>query len=126
MTEQPQTCINRLLRFSHVPKILCRSTKRIFQTIRRTNNPLIFSKMERAPYCPLRLMRGSGCALSSSSEQILCCNNRYQRNSTFHNSFFLESKLLSLLRSNYLLSFPLRVCFFSSLTLASFASVSFS
>ena len=52
---------------------------RIFRTIRRTYNPLFFSKMERAPYSPVRLMCGSGCALSPNSEQILCCNNRCQR-----------------------------------------------
>ena len=71
------------------------------------------------------LMCGSGCALSSSSEQILCCNKRYQRNSAYFNAFFLESKVLSFLRSSHLLSFPLRVCFFSSHTLVSFTSVSF-
>ena len=84
-------------------------------------NLSFFSKMEHAPYSPVRLMCGSGCALSSSSEEILCFNNCYQRNSTFLNSFFLESKLLnSLLQSNDLLSFPLRVCIFSSPTLVSF------
>ena len=98
---------------------------RIFRTIRRTYNSLIFSKMERAPYTPVRLMCGSGCALSPNSEQILCCNNSHQRKSTYLNSFFLESKLVCFLRSNYLLSFPLRVCFFSSPTLVPFTSVSF-
>ena len=85
----------------------------IFRTITRTYNLLFFSKMERAPYSPVRLMCGSGCALSPSSEQILCCDNRYQRNSTSLNSLFLGSKLLCFLRSNDLLSFPLRVCFLS-------------
>ena len=47
---------------------------RIFWTIRRTYNPLIFSKIERAPYDPVRLVCGSldpvrlDCALSPSSE----------------------------------------------------------
>ena len=68
--------------------------------------------MECAPFSPVRLMYGSGCALSPSSEQILCCSKRYQRNSTYLNSFFLENKLLvSFLRSNYPLSFSLQVCF---------------
>ena len=67
---------------------------RIYRTIRRSYNPLFFSKVESAPYSPVLLMCGSGCTLSPSSEQILCCNNRYQRNSTSLNSFFFESKLL--------------------------------
>ena len=88
---------------------------------------LTFSKIERAPYSPVRLMCGSDCALSPNSEQVLCCNKRYQRNCTYLHSFFLESKLLvSFLRSNYLLSFPLRVCFFSSPTPVTFTSVFFS
>ena len=89
-------------------------------------NSLIFSKMEPASYNPVRLMCGSGCALSPSSEQILCCNKPYQRNSTYLNAFYLESNLLfSSLRSSYLLSFPLQVCFSSSPTLVPFTSVSF-
>ena len=100
---------------------------RIFRTIRRTYNPLFFSKMERGPYSPMRLIYGSGCALSPTSKQILCCNNCYQRNSTSLNSFFLKSKLLvSFLRSNDVLSFPLRVCFSSYSTFVPFTSVSFS
>ena len=50
--------------------------------------------MERAPYSPVRLMCGSGCALSPSSEQILCCNKRYQRVCT--------TSTHSLLRANFL------------------------
>ena len=38
---------------------------RIFRTIRRTWNPLIFSKIESAPYNAVRLMYKSGCAFSS-------------------------------------------------------------
>ena len=100
---------------------------RIFWTIRRTYYSLIFSKMERAPYSPVRLRCGSGCALSPSSEQSLCCNKRYQRNCTYLNSLLLESKLLvSFLQSNYLLSSPLPVCFSSSPTLVPFTSAFFS
>ena len=103
-----------------------RKDYRIFRTIRCTYSPLIFSKMEPASYNPVRLMCGSGCALSPSSEQILCCNKPYQRNSTYLNAFYLESNLLfSSLRSSYLLSFPLQVCFSSSPTLVPFTSVSF-
>ena len=101
-------------------------TYRISWIIRRTYNPLFFSKMERAPNSPVRLMCGSGCALSPNSKQILCRNNLYQHNSTSLNSFFFKSKLLSFLRSNYQLSFSLRVCFFSSPTLVPFTIVSFS
>ena len=59
--------------------------------------------MEHAPYSPMHLICGSVCALSPSSEQILCSKNRHQRNSTSLNSFFLKSKLLvSFLRANFL------------------------
>ena len=68
---------------------------RIFRIIKRACNPLIFSKMRHAPYISVRLMCGSGYALSPNYEQILGCNNHYQRNSTSLNSLFLESKLLS-------------------------------
>jgi len=36
----------------------------IFQTARRTKNPLIFSKMESVAYNPVQLMDESGCAFS--------------------------------------------------------------
>ena len=74
---------------------------------------LIFSKVERGPYSPVRPMCGSGCALSRSFEQILCCNKRYKRNSTYLDSFFVDGKLLLsfFLAIKFLLSFPLRVCF---------------
>ena len=93
---------------------------RIFRTIRHAHNPLICSKMERAPYSPVRLMCGSGCALLPSSEQILCCNKRYQRNSTYLTSFFLAIKLPTLI--------PFRIVFFlfTYRTLFPFTSVFFS
>ena len=47
-------------------------THHIFQTIKHTYNPLFFSKMKRVPYSPEHLMCESDCALSPSSEQILC------------------------------------------------------
>ena len=69
---------------------------------------------------------GLNCTLSPSSEQILCCNKCYQCNSTYLNSFFLESKLLSFLQSNYALLFPLQMCFFSLPIFVPFTSVFFS
>ena len=99
---------------------------RIFRTIRRTYTPLIFSKIKHAPYSTVRLMCGSGCALSASFEQIIFCNKRYQRNCTYLNSFFLKSKLVSFLRSNYLSSLSLRMCFISSPTFVPFTNVFFS
>ena len=56
--------------------------------------------MERAPYSPVRLICELGFALSPSSEQFLCCNNRYQRNSTSlleQTSFFLVIELSPLI-----------------------------
>ena len=117
-----------LLLFSYNQNCLGKAKKNmlysIFWTIRCTYNPLFFSKMKHAPYSLVHLMCGSGCALSPSCEQILCCNNPYQRNSTYLNSFFLESKLVfSCIQMTYshspykcvfsfhLSSFPSRVYF---------------
>ena len=100
-----------------------RNQYRIFRTTRCTNNSLIFPRMERGPYSSVRLMCGSGCALSPSCEQILCGNKCYQRNCNYLNSFLRANLFLSCNQITYyhplykfvfslqLLSFPSQVYF---------------
>jgi len=54
-----------ILLFHIVQKAYLSNDYRIFRTIRRTWNSLIFSKIESAPYNAVRLMYESGCAFSS-------------------------------------------------------------
>ena len=94
----------------------------IFQTIRHTYNPLIFSKMEHVRYSPVCPMCGSGCALSPSSEQLLCCNKRYQHNCTTSTRFFSRTNFLFLAIKLPTL-IPLMSVFFSSLALVHFTCI---
>ena len=83
-----------LLGILHLCQHLC--SYHIFWTIRCTYNPLIFSKMELAPYSLEHLVCGSDCALSPSAEQILCCSKHYQCNSTYLCLFFLGANFFFL------------------------------
>ena len=92
---------------------------RIFRTIRRTYNPLIFSKIKREPYSPVRQMCGSGCALNKFYVAISATNAIVP---TSTSCFFRANSLLLAIKLPTLI--PLRSVFFSSLYMRKHTRVS--
>ena len=107
--------------------------------LRRTYIPLIFLKTERVPYSPARLMCGWVALCHQARNKFyvaISATNVIVPTSTrsfLRANFFLSCDQITYSHSLYecafslhLLSFPLRVCFFSSPTLVPFTRVFFS